>query len=98
MEVIACRVIFKNRQITICNVYFNKDTIINKERLDELKALPPPLLILGDINAKHPAWGSDILDSRGALINDWIMDNDQFILNDGSPTRYDIHKDIWMLL
>ena len=47
LEIIACRVIFRNLQITICNVYFNKDTIISKEILDELKALPPPLLILG---------------------------------------------------
>ena len=26
LEMVACRVMFRNKKITICNVYFNKDT------------------------------------------------------------------------
>ena len=48
----------------------------------------PTLIILGDFNRRSQLW--DPLqppDSRGDKILDWIIDNDLYILNDGSATQ-----------
>ena len=95
LEMVACRVMFKNTNLTICNVYFNKDANISSEELDILNSLPPPVLLVGDINGKHPSWGAPTSNSRGNIINDWALENDKFILNDGAPTRYDITNDTY---
>ena len=88
LEIVACRIMFKNYKLTICNVYFNNLADITSDTLDVINSLPTPILVLGDVNAKHPVWGSDHSDSRGTIINDWVLDNEFFVLNDGSPTRY----------
>ena len=95
LEIICCKIMLKDLNLTICNIYFNDGAIINTEKLDELNKLPPPLLIIGDINGKHPTWGSQTSDNRGILINDWTLTNNKFILNDGSPTRYDINHNTY---
>ena len=94
LEILVCKVFFKNTNINICNVYFPSNVPIDTKELDRIiKEIPYPRLILGDINSKHASWGSDISDSRGSLINDWIIDNNLYILNDGTPTRYDKYND-----
>ena len=93
LEMVACSVMFRNTKLTICNVYFNNDAIISLDELNVINSLPPPVLLLGDINGKHPSWGSPTSDIRGNIINDWALENDKFILNDGAPTRYDITND-----
>ena len=95
LEMVACRVMFRNMKLTICNVYFNQDAIISSDELNIINSLPPPVLLVGDINGKHPSWGAPASDSRGNIINDWALENDKFILNDGAPTRYDIANDTY---
>ena len=95
LEMVACRVMFRNTNLTICNVYFNKDANISSDELDIINSLPSPVLLVGDINGKHPSWGAPTSDGRGNIINDWALENDKFILNDGAPTRYDITNDTY---
>ena len=64
LEIIACKIMFRNINLTICNVYFNKDAQVTLTELDKLKKLPSPILILGDINGKHPTWGAQHSDSQ----------------------------------
>ena len=92
LEIVACRIMLKNFKLTICNVYFNNNADITTNTLDVIKNLPSPVLILGDINGKHPTWGSNHSDSRGDIVNDWALDNEFFTINDGSPTRYNIYN------
>ena len=90
LEILVIKVMLKNINIHICNIYFPSSVTIDIKDLDKLmKEIPYPRVILGDINAKYVAWGSDICDTRGDLINDWAFDNNLCILNDGTPTRYD---------
>ncbi|GFW28682.1 reverse transcriptase domain-containing protein [Trichonephila clavipes] len=39
-------------------------------------------VLLGDLNAKSPSWGSRTLDLKGSQIEDLLCDNDHSILND----------------
>ncbi|GFV43240.1 reverse transcriptase domain-containing protein [Trichonephila clavipes] len=43
-------------------------------------------ILLGDLNAKSPSWGSRTLDLKGSQIEDLLCDNDLSILNDKRST------------
>lgn len=72
LEIVACRIVFRNNSLTLCNVYFNDKASITQDTLNILDTFPSPMLILGDVNAKHPAWGSRQSDIRGDIINKWV--------------------------
>lgn len=59
--------------------------------LSELRSIftsvPPPVIVMGDFNAHHPAWGSYYSDSFGCLLMDLIDEINFSLLNTGSPTR-----------
>ena len=70
LEAVACKVHFRGFNLNICNVYFNEPAEINYISLRNLiDSIPNPKLILGDMNAKHVAWGSPETNDRGTLIN-----------------------------
>ncbi|KAJ4443359.1 hypothetical protein ANN_05027 [Periplaneta americana] len=47
-----------------------------------------PLLIIGDINAKHRIWGSTVTDNRGKMFYDFCCAHRLQILNDGIKPTY----------
>lgn len=51
-----------------------------------LERIPGPIILLGDVNGHHMAWGSRHNDIRGAVIAELACQYDLTILNDGSPT------------
>ena len=71
--------------------------------LDSLQAIPSrelirltdhcneqriPLLIGTDANAHSRAWGEDVSNHRGEALEDWIMQNDMYVINVGrTPTH-----------
>ena len=96
LEVVACTVYYDNETINICNIYFPEHAVVDSDTLyDLLNAIPSPKLILGDINAKHPSWGSPITCPRGILLTDILLDHELVILNDNSPTRYDKNRNTY---
>lgn len=47
-----------SRPLTICNIYLPPNDHFTQANLETLLAqLPPPFLLVGDVNAKHPLWG-----------------------------------------
>ena len=64
-------------------------------KIDDLQELvnqlPPPYILMGDFNAKHTLWGDSVCDRWGNIIDQLIDDNDVLLMNDGSPTRYDVY-------
>ena len=57
--------------------------------------LPPPFLILGDMNARSPIWENNNTsgtNSKGRIFEHLLYNNDISILNDGSPTHYHIQS------
>ena len=94
LEAVACKIFFKDFNLHVCNIYFNDDADINVNSLNNLfSSIPSPKLILGDFNAKHPNWGSPVSDPRGDIVLDFILNNNLYLLNDGSPTFYRASQD-----
>lgn len=51
-----------------------------------------PLLITGDFNSHSQIWGSLNSSSRGKTIENFILNEDFIILNNGSPTHFSTHN------
>ena len=99
----ACAVqIQHNKKITLCSLYLEPkledhitDNVGNRRQLELrdlenlINQLPSPFLLMGDFNAKHTLWGSNVCDRWGNIIEELVDNNDLVIMNDGSPTRYD---------
>ena len=86
VQIQACNI--KKCNVNLINMYIPPEIRIEKQTLETIwNLIPNPKLILGDLNAQHPTWGSSINNRNGNLINNLIADSNFVILNNGSPTR-----------
>ncbi|GFX16893.1 reverse transcriptase domain-containing protein [Trichonephila clavipes] len=87
-EVQAITVLLPQQEVTIINTYYHPDNSdINLDLLNTLLDIKlDTKILLGDLNAKSPSWGSRTLDLKGSQIEDLLCDNDLSILNDKRST------------
>ena len=94
LEVCAARIHSSTNPFTLISLYIppnnNHPNIVN-ELNDLLANLPPPFLICTDANGHHQSWGSEIDNTRGRIVYDWLNNNNSSILNTGEPT-YETHQ------
>ncbi|GFT70775.1 reverse transcriptase domain-containing protein [Trichonephila clavipes] len=75
------------QEVTIINAYHPDNSDINLDLLNTiLDTKSYTKILLGDLNAKSPSWGSRTLDLKGSQIEDLFCDNDLSILNDKRST------------
>ena len=78
--------------LTLCSVYLAPSCpYTKKDLIDLFRSLPPPMLVLGDFNLRHPLWGDSITSPNAGLILDILQDFSLGCLNTGLPTfeRFD---------
>ncbi|GFW23601.1 transposable element Tcb2 transposase [Trichonephila clavipes] len=86
-EVQAIIVLLPQQEVTIINAYHPDNSDINLDLLNTLlDTKSDTKILLEDINAKSPSWGSRTLDLKGSQIEDLLCDNDLSILNDKRST------------
>ena len=74
--------------ISIVSLYLSPSAPFPKNALNSLlDGLTKPVMILGDFNAHHPAWGCTRLDARGKHTEEWMNKHNLVFLNDKSPTH-----------
>ena len=84
------------RELRICSMYLSPNIPISLPDLTNLieqlspHNLPHPLIILGDFNARSEYWHDSINNSRGNQILDFILNSDLQVLNDDSPTHFNL--------
>lgn len=72
----------------IFNMYVPPNVPLRDTFLDQMAILADKCtLILGDLNAQNPSWGSGILNHNGGVVMSLLRDSCLIFLNDGSPTR-----------
>lgn len=72
----------------ILNIYCPSQHLIQKQNwINLIQPINKPLLIMGDINCNHTAWGSSLDTQNGKNIIQSLETLDLIFLNDGSPTR-----------
>ena len=89
-QIIAVKVTL-DKPILICSIYISRSHRVNIPELTslmtQLTTQNLPILLLGDFNAYHTAWGSDRSDQRGVTIFDFINKHNLNLLNTGEPTH-----------
>ena len=89
LQAVAARVCLIHREITICSIYCPPGVALPVSELRMLMLeLPPPVLILGDFNSHHSAWGCGSICPRGRLLASFLNDESLCVLNTGSPTHF----------
>ena len=88
----AAVTINSTKRYIICSVYLSPNANIDMEELKSLICqLPRPFLLLGDFNAKHPAWDfENSADPRGRAVQSLLVEECVGMFNQGRPTHYHI--------
>ena len=73
---------------TVCSLYLPHSQITKRQLTDLISQLPPPYLLLGDMNARSRMWGDTTTNARGRIFEDILTENNISILNDGQFTHY----------
>ncbi len=88
MEALATRIVTAPSQsITICNIYHTQSTMDEWALNSLLLQLPQPVLIVGDFNSHHPAWGGKEANGKGVNLHSFVLDSQLVVLNDGTGTH-----------
>ena len=88
LEAVATRILL-DRIITVCSVYIPPNYQLKYEELEVLcNQLPPPFVLVGDFNAHNPLWGSSRKDTRGALIERFLLSTGLCLQNSTAATHF----------
>lgn len=92
---IAIRVKYSNnKEISLVSFYSPGNSSFTKSKFDNLiRSIPVPLLLGGDFNAYHSAWGCNSVNIRGREVLEVINDYNLVLLNDGEMTT--VGSDRW---
>ncbi|CAF3490192.1 unnamed protein product [Rotaria socialis] len=78
-----------DRKYTICSIYLPPTVPFPEhEMIQLLSQLPKPFIILGNLNARHMAWGSTTISPRGNVLVNLLESQDISFLNNGDPTYH----------
>ena len=88
IEAVAARV-WSGQYYSVCSMYLSPNLPIRGRDIEDLiSQLHDPLLILGDMNARHTAWGEPCQNSKGTMFYNLIVDNHLGLLNEEQKTHY----------
>ncbi|GBN02929.1 hypothetical protein AVEN_113338-1 [Araneus ventricosus] len=86
LEIQGVTVVWRGRPLNIFNMYHPPDLkSLSNEILD---LFVESSICIGDLNAKHPTWGSTNTNPRGIELLNMIDDKGFITLNDGTHTHY----------
>ncbi|XP_066288339.1 uncharacterized protein [Branchiostoma lanceolatum] len=97
-DIAAANIYADTSSFTLISAYVPPD---NKDGIDEvmrvLKSLQgtnKPLILCGDLNARHPAWGDERENHLGHHLNSHLLANNLHVINNYRPTRENIVIDL----
>ena len=86
LEATAIQIILAGRPVKILAVYLSPSRPLIKEDLTACFGGGLPVLLAGDLNAKHVDWNSRLITRRGKLLRDYADENSCLILGPDTPT------------
>ena len=90
LEAIAVKV-HLDRQIALCSLYLPPNQPVSKEDILHLiNQLPPPFMLVGDFNARHPLWGDVTANVKGNILASVLESENVALMNTGEPTHYHV--------
>ena len=89
LEIVAAKVWLEKDPLILISMYLppgESNAKIERELQLITDQLQMPVMILGDYNAHHINWGSEVSDYRGKIVSEWATKNSLIILNNTEPT------------
>ena len=87
LQAIAVRITLHGKPMSVISLYLHPASKPSLRDLNNLLTqVPPPCVILGDLNAHNPIWGGTSRDQRGALVEEFLRVNNLILFNDRRPT------------
>ncbi|KPM05827.1 hypothetical protein QR98_0042990, partial [Sarcoptes scabiei] len=86
----SIQILLNNSQLIVSNIYI-KPNSISAMHVDKIRDLfnsysQFPIILSGDLNARHTLWHDRKVNKHGEIISDLINDLDLYIHNDRKPT------------
>ena len=94
LHAVAVRIHLQS-DFTLCSIYLAPSVPVTKSDLQELfEQLPPPVVLLGDFNIRHPMWGDSVTSPNANILVDLLPKFSLGCLNSGLPTyeRFDLRS------
>lgn len=89
-QIVAVKIYFPV-ELTIINIYLPNTTNFTRVDLENIiKQIDSPFVFVGDFNSHNIIWGSEKVDKRGHIIEDFLNTNNLNLLNDTSSTHFNI--------
>lgn len=80
-------------KFTFINTYIPPNQDVSESNLKRiLNKTNPPVFLTGDFNSWSTLWGSATSNSRGKILENFILNEDLIILNNGNPTHFSTHN------
>ena len=87
LQAVAARVHVNGNTFTLCSLYLPPGLAFPCNEFTRLIAeLPPPVVVLGDFNAHHVAWGCNDCCTRGRVLERKMHEESLCVLNNGTRT------------
>jgi hypothetical protein len=86
LKATAIHLVSANRLVKIVAAYLSPTRPLTESNLNECLSRGLPVLMAGDLNAKHTDWNSRLITTRGALLRDYANRNACLIYGPDSPT------------
>ena len=87
LRVSAVKITIKNKPIVICSIHIPPKHALTIDEIQDLYTqICMPSLLLGDYNGHSPMWGGLDLNSKGKIIEEFLLLNNLCLYNDKSIT------------
>ncbi|KAG5878159.1 hypothetical protein JTB14_036047 [Gonioctena quinquepunctata] len=78
--------------MSLCDIYLPDSNWTVEDLRNIINQLPQPFLIMGDLNAHNPIWGSERLDASGRKVEKFLEETNLTLLNTGEGTYLNLRS------
>jgi len=94
LQAVAVKLLL-NKTYTVCSIYLPFIDITKRDLSNLIAQLEPPFLLLGDMNAHNPLWGSNTINNRGRIFEQLLLEWPISLLNNGNCTHFHIQTNTY---
>ena len=91
IQAVAVRIDIDGKAYSVCSIYIPPDNTVNisiKDLKDLKSQIKSPVIFMGDFNSHSLMWGFSEPDSRGKILEKFIIDEDLILFNNKHHTYF----------
>ncbi|CAM4979032.1 unnamed protein product [Rotaria socialis] len=80
LNCVAVQVIVKNQTYVLASIYSPPNEPVPLKTMSSLNRISKNVIIVGDLNVKHPNWGCTSMHHKGRLLVEWLENSDKYAI------------------